>query len=318
MKYLTMVMRSGNVNEPNMMSYTLIGDDLSIHTMTGSKLAEAINTKKANVVNMAVSAQGLVSTNGSIKNYTTIGLDGALVGTPRCVILGRKEVDGKLHSYLVFNTNGTIGFMSPAEAAKLAASGMLANGKIRHTAEGDIVAAIGGTYPLFEEKSVDASKGKVDKVVVDIVFFGSALGENGKTYKYAGVITTSKNAATMAKLHKTLESANTTLRNALKAHRGYTDEQIENLAIKMAPGAGFYGVYPLENVRSIIEAAGGYKTSVRNIMIGCTDCSVSEHDESLIIYDAKDKRVVKSIPATAKADKTVKEYYEYVVSNILK
>ena len=54
MKYLTMVMRSGNVNEPNMMSYTLIGDDLSIHTMNGSKLAEAINTKKANVVNMAV------------------------------------------------------------------------------------------------------------------------------------------------------------------------------------------------------------------------------------------------------------------------
>lgn len=319
MKYATMVMKAGNIKDkPSLMNYTLIGDDLSIHTMTGAKLEEVIKSKKITVTNMAVNAQGLTSTNGSIKNYTTIGMDGAIVGKPRCVILARKEVDGKLNSFLVFNINGAIGFMSPAQAAKLAEAGLIANGKVRHTNEGDVVSAIGGTYPLYEEKTSKAKASKSDKITIDVVFFGSALGDDN-VLRYAGVITTGKNAAVMARLHKVLKEANEKLQIALKDRSGYTKKQMDNLSIKMAPGAGFYGVYPLSKIKGLIESSGGCKASVRTVMIGCTDCTKDgDNSESIIFYDTKDKKIIKTIDATEKANAGAKEYYNYVVEKYLK
>lgn len=320
MKYYTMVMRSGNPKDhANMMMYTLIGDDLSIYNLPGTKLAEAINTKKINVVNMAVTAQGLVSTNGSIKNYTTIGLDGNVVGTPRSVILGRRETNGKLTSYVVFGADGRIAILKPDQAAKLAGAGMLANGKIRHTEAGDIVAAIGGTYPLLAEKIPTDTDTKTAKVVVDIVFFGSAIGADDTTYKFAGVIVTSPSAAVVTKLQQSLETANSQIKEALSNHRGYTAEQLNSFDMKLAPGAGFYGVYPLEHVRSLLKMANGaYKTSIKNIMIGCTNCSDEEHPESIIVYDAKGKSIVKAVKGDDKSEAGVKKYYDYIVKNFLK
>lgn len=319
MKYLTMVMRSGDVKDnPNMMNYTLISDDLSIVTMSGTKLSEAINTKKVNVVNMAVSVAGLVSTNGSIKNYTTLDPQGNLVGAPKNVILGRIEVDGKLSKYQMFRANGTVANVSPAEAAALASKGLIANGKIRHTAEGDIVAAIGGTYPLIEVEIQKREKEKIAKPAIDIVFFGSALDKSDSTIKFGGITVTSTDAVTVARAHKILEEANAKLITGLKEHRGYTDEQLESFKIKVATGAGFYGVYPFESIRSLVNSVGSYKTSIGNVMIGCTDCSTPDFDESVIVYNTKSKSIIKSISGGAKSDKALKEYKDYVISNILK
>ena len=320
MKYFTMVMRSGNVKDnPNMMMYTLIGDDLSITNLPGTKLAEAINTKKINVVNMAVTSQGLVSTNGSIKNYTTIGPDGNFVGTPRNVILGRHETNGKLTSYVIFGVDGRVGVVSPAQAAQLAQQGLLANGKVRHTDSGDIVAAIGGTYPLIEEKVATEPDTKAAKITVDVVFFGSAIGKDSTTYKFGGVIVTGQSVPALNKIRQTMEKGNEQIKSALKAHRGYTDETLAGFNVKLAPGAGFYGVYPLEFIRNLLKLTNGaYKASIKHIMIGCTDCTEDDHPETIVIYDTKEKAVVKAIKGNDKSEVGAKKYYKYITENFLK
>ena len=312
MKYLTMVARNGDPKaKANMMHYTLIGDDFSIHTMSGDKLAAAINDGKAVVTNLAVSAKGLVSTNGAMDKYTTINPMGNVVGTPRHVILNRMEVNGKLSGYVVFTANGVIAQMKVAEAAALASQGLIANGKIRHTAEGDIVAAIGGNYPLIETK-IEAPK--ADKPTVDVVFFSSAL-KDGKTLCYGGVTVTSKNAATLAKMHKTLVDGNKNLMDKLAERYGFTADELKSFEIKQAPGAGFYGVYAISTVNKLIES-GKTKCSIGKLMIGCKDCADKENPESIVIYDTKKKAIVNSQEGTTKSDARLKKYVAEVTAKL--
>ena len=241
MKYLTMVARSGDPKGPSgSMIYTLVGDDFSINTMKGDKLAAAINDKKINVTNMSVGPKGLVSTNGAINKYTTIDQNGNIVGTPHCVILNRIEVNGKLAGYVIFTHTGIITKVSVADAASLATQGLVANGKVRHTDNGDIVASISGNYPLVEKQ---LSEAKEEPPVIDLVFFGSAIS-GSKFIKFGGITITSKSAKTIAKAFSKLNEENTKLRTTLANDFGYTQEELKSFEVKQAPGAGFYGVYP--------------------------------------------------------------------------
>lgn len=313
MKYLTMVARNGMPKAPaNSMNFTLIADDFSIHTMSGNKLAAAINDKKVVVTNMSVSAKGLVSTNGALDKYTLIDNTGNVVGVPRNVILNRIEVNNKLAGYVMFSAAGVISRISVADAATLANNGLIANGKVRHTADGDIVAAIGGNYPLIETKLEDA---KVEKPVIDLVFFGSAI-DGAKMCKFAGVTITSKSAATLAKKYSSLKNENAKLIKELKENFGYTDEELKSFEIKQAPGAGFYGVYMVPAVSSLMSSASKVKCSISKLMIGCKDRSVEDSDESIVIYDIKKKSIVNSQEGTEKSDAKLKKYAAEVIKKL--
>lgn len=308
-----MVARNGMPKAPaNSMNFTLIADDFSIHTMSGNKLAAAINDKKVVVTNMSVSNKGLVSTNGALDKYTLIDTTGNIVGVPRNVILNRIEVNNKLAGYVMFTAAGVISKISVAEAATLANNGLIANGKVRHTADGDIVAAIGGNYPLIETKIEDV---KTEKPVVDLVFFGSAIDKD-KMCKFAGVTITSKSAATFAKKYSLLKSENEQLIKGLRDDLGYTEDELKSFEIKQAPGAGFYGVYRLAAVISLMASASKVKCSISKLMIGCKDRSVEDCDESIVIYDIKKKSIVNSQEGTEESDAKLKKYAAEVIKKL--
>ena len=167
MARLTMITRHGETKS-NVTAYTLINENYQTVVMPTTDLVRAISTGKITTTNLAVSAKGLVSTNGALDKYTFINSKTNMVeGTPRAVILDRVEQDGKLAGYTVFTQNGQIRKLSVPDAAALAAKGLIANGKIRHTAEGDSVSAIGGTYPLTVIALDKAPQGKVN---IDIMF----------------------------------------------------------------------------------------------------------------------------------------------------
>ena len=307
MKYLTMVARCGEPKTvANLLKYTLIGDDFSVHTMTGDKLSAALNDGKVVVTNMAVSAKGLVSTNGALDKYTLVHPTGGIIGTPRVVILNRVETNGKLTGYIVFHTNGVVAQISVADAAALAGKGLIANGKIRHTAEGDIVSAIGGNYPLLEHI---VKSDKPEKPIIDVVFFGSAL-KAGKLVKFVGANVTCKDAMAMPKILTTLESNNKKLTNKLGADYGYSAEDLKSFEVKPVSGAGFYGVYPMALVQKMMQ--NGKAKFTGKVFVNCKDAADADAPESIVVYDTKKKAVVSSQEGTEKSDAKLKTYLDEV------
>ena len=314
MIYFTMVARSGDAkNGANMMNYTLIGSDLSVKVMRGDKLAAAIADEKIKVTNLAVSVKGLVSTNGAMNKYTTIGPDGNLVGTARSVILNRVEKGGKLHSYIIFNANGVVSEIDVPHAAVLAQKGLIANGKIRHTEDGDIVSSINGTYPLVEKVE---SKEK-EKITTDVILYGSAIKGTGKgsTCKYVGIIINSNKANTISKLYPKLVKESENLKKKLAETFGYTEDELKGFAIKQSPGAGIYGVYPFATAVKLMTL-GKTKYNSGKIVIGCKDCGDSDNAESFIVYDTKKKTVIASQEGTEKSDAKLKEYSSEIISSM--
>lgn len=310
MKYLTMVMRYGNLKgKDESFQYTLIGDDMSIHTIDGAKLAEGISAKKYVVTNMDVNTRGLVSTNGAIKNYTTIGADGKMVGSPKAVILNRVEKDGRLVGYIIFNVNGTVSEISVGDAATLAANNMIANGKIRHTSDGDIVASIGGNYPLLEMKNRKVQ----GKLYVDVTLFQSVVGQDGKTIKCAGILVTSNSAETLSKLYPTLESENKKLCNKL-AKVGYANTS--SMSIIRGNNGGFYGVYPIELVWDLIGKASVVTNSFGSIFIACKDLSGDEESEAGVIIDSKKLNIVEHRDGSDVANAKLKTFVKGTVSKL--
>ena len=161
MKNFTMITRHGSSKDA-VSAYTLISSDYQTVTMPVKELAAAINSKKIAVTNLGLSAKGLVSTNGALDKYTLINSQTNQVeGIARAVILDRVEQNGKLVGYTVFTQNGTLAEVNIADAAALASKGLISNGKIRHTQDGDIVSAIGGTYPLRTISFSEAPKGEI-------------------------------------------------------------------------------------------------------------------------------------------------------------
>lgn len=315
MRYLTMVKRAGNPKaNANDMTYTLIGDDMSVHVISGAKLAKDLLDKKINVVNMAVSSKGLVSTNGALNKYTTIDENNMVYGTPRAVILSRIEVNGELKFYVVFSPNGTVARVGAIEAGKMAEAGLIANGKPRNTEKGTVVAAIGGTYPLYDANI----KEKPAKPTVDLVFIGSAvLGDASSRIEYAGAIIGSKSAVVSSKIHSKIEAENKKLIDTIaKKFPGMESGKLDGFSIRQVNGASFYGVFPLSVVTQLIQEAEGYKAPKSGVMVACTDYN-DNCVESMVLIN-KDGSIQKAQTGSELCDNSLKNYAKKVSTYLKK
>lgn len=310
MKTLTMVMRCGDPKaSAENMHYTLIGEDYSFERMSGAALANAIKAKKVEVTNMGVSEKGLIATNGAIKNYTLIDPAGNLVGVPRAVILNRVELNDKLLGYTIYNQSGVLQEVTTPVAAQMATAGLIANGKIRHTQTGDIVASINGFYPLRVMKYTESTK--MD-ITVDVMFIGSAIKGRHMT-KYAGLIVNGADAASISKVHKKLEAENKKLID--KMHADYAEPSEDSFKIKVTGTAGMYGVYPIDTAFELIEKAkNNVGLPMGKLMIACTDYD-SNKDEATVVLSSTMKPLGKQT-GSAKANEVIKKYTEEILTKL--
>ena len=310
MKRLTMVVRCGDVKANAEASiYTLIGEDYSFERMSGADIVKAIKAKKIEVTNMGVTEKGLVSTNGALKNYTTFDMAGNMVGQPRAVVLNRVETEKGLIGYTIYHVDGTLHEVRVPQLVEMAQANMVANGKIRHTQQGDIVASISGLYPLRVMKLSEP----VDKsITLDVMFFGSAI--KGKhNIKYVGAMVNAKNAAGITAIHKNLEGANAKLISSIKDVTGV--DEAAALGIKRTGTAGFYGVFPMDSFIKLVEKADNkIAMPMGSVMIACTDYDADKAESNITI--GKDKKPTGKQTGTEKADKALRGYAEKVLEKL--
>ena len=273
MARLTMITRHGETKS-NVTAYTLINENYQTVVMPTTDLVRAISTGKITTTNLAVSAKGLVSTNGALDKYTFINSKTNMVeGTPRAVILDRVEQDGKLAGYTVFTQNGQIRKLSVPDAAALAAKGLIANGKIRHTVEGDSVSAIGGTYPLTVIALDKAPQGKVN---IDIMFCCANVNdkENAKTksmIKYVGAVISGDSAVTMSKINDKLAENNAKIRANVAKLTG--EKETASIALRRYGACNVYGVFSIEEIVKLAEKANEVKCNNDIILLSIMDYS---------------------------------------------
>lgn len=310
MKAFTMITRHGLVDSKGnkvVSAYTLISDNYQTITMPEAELVKAIASKHISVANLDVSGNSIVSTNGALDKYTYIdNASGNVVGTPRAVVLDRVEKDGKLTGYTVFTQTGTIAELSVDYAAKLADKKLIANGKVKHTASGDIVSAIGGNYPL---RTIEIAKAPKGEVTVNLVFFGKTVGAEGN---YFGAIVSCTSATEMSKLNSILNTSNAKVKADVSKVASVKDTQ--SLAIQRFGANGVYGVFELSLLKKLVDN----NAHVQN-KLGSAVVSVVKYDtdgtttEATITLD-KTWKAVKSNLADEELAEKVKAYAKKIVS----
>ena len=259
MNSFTMITRHG-LSKNEITAYTLISRDYQTKTVTVDELTKALKSKKIEVTNLELTPKGIASTNGALDKYTLINTKTNYPeGTARAVILDRVESNNKLIGYTAFTHMGTLAEISVADAVALASKGLISNGKIRHTQQGDIVSSIGGDYPLRE---VDIDKAPKGKVTVDIMYFGTIVNSNEK---YFGAIISGTSAAEMSKLSTNLSKVNAKIiADAAKiAGKGVKD----SLGIKRMGANSIYGVFSLSALKSLLDGGAELKNGIGNIVI---------------------------------------------------
>ncbi len=318
MKKLTMVMRYGNAKSPaESMIYTLVGEDYCLIRMSGTDVVKNIASKTIEVTNLGIEGGKLASTNGAMKNYTLVDTTGALANEPRAVILNRVENEKGLLGYTVFGLNGTLEEMPVAKAVELAKAGKIANGKIRHTQQGDIVASIGGLYPLRTINMKDVTPTEDKAIDVGIMFIGSALDGTGRATRYAGVVVEGKNAAIISKLYSTLS----------KSNKGIVDKMVEvskdpsvanTLGMKVTGTAGFYGIYSVDTMFDLIAKANNkVSLPMGKLMVACIDYTDPDHTESNVTLTTELKAAGRQ-EGTAKGDESLKTYTKTILEKLQK
>lgn len=315
MKKLTMVMRCGDAKAPaEGLLYTLIDEDYSFVRMSGTDIAKSIANKSVEITNLGIENGKLVSTNGALKNYTLVDMAGNLACEPRAVILNRVENDKGLLGYTVYGLNGTLQEMNVASAVELAKAGKIANGKIRHTQQGDIVASIGGLYPL---RIIEIKSAVDTAITVSLLFIGSALDGTGKATRYGGVIVESKSAAAISKLYETLNKSNKAIID--KIYEVSKDKSVANtLGMKVTGTAGFYGIYSIDTVYTLIGKANNkVSLPMGKLMIACTDYTDADHTESNVTLTPELKAAGRQ-EGTAKGDESLKVYVKSVLEKLQK
>lgn len=215
MTTFTMVgFRKASEKDKTALAYTLIDGSFNIVNLTAADVASGIASKKFVVTNMEFVGGELKVSNGAASNYTRLIVQTNQLIPGKAVILNRIERNGKLAGYVVYDTYGTIREVTVADAVEMYNKlGGFANGKIRHTADGDIISSISGNYPLIQV-SIE-SKSASGKVKVLVNYITKALGET-KSAKFAGVILDCENVATLSNLYKKLGEGNKALKAALK------------------------------------------------------------------------------------------------------
>lgn len=306
MKNFTMITRHGSSKDA-ISAYTLISADYQTVTMSVKDLAAAISGNKIAVNNMAVTAKGLVSTNGALDKYTLINTQTNQVeGVARAVILDRVEQKGKLVGYTVFTQNGTLAEVNIADAAALANKGLISNGKIRHTQEGDIVSAIGGNYPLRTINFSEAPKGEI---TTDILYFGTVVGV---PVEYFGAIVSCTSATEMSQIIHMLSTSNAGVINEVSKVAGQSVR--ESLAIKRMGANSLYGVFNIDALKKLLKANSKLRNQLGAITVSAIKYTNGEADEATVKLDAKWK-VTSSDAAGSKAEAAVKNYTKKIVTD---
>lgn len=304
MKSFTMITRHGSSKDA-ISAYTLISSDYQTVTMSVKDLSSAIASKKISVTNLDLSTKGLVSTNGAIDKYTLINSTTNKVdGIARAVILDRVEQKGKLVGYTVFTQNGTLAEVNIADAAALASKGLISNGKIRHTQDGDIVSAIGGNYPLRTLEPTLAPKGEI---TIDLIYFCKVVGVETE---YFGAIISCTSATEMSKLTDILNKSNAKVINDIVKVAGQSVR--ESLNITRMGANSLYGVFEKSVLDKLIT-----KSKVKNklgaITVSAIKYTDGEADEATVKLDSKWK-VTSSDTAGSKAETAAKNFTKKIVT----
>lgn len=298
MKNFTMIARHGVKN--NIGAYTLISSDYQTVTMKVKELEGMIKSKKILVNNLTVGPKGIESTNGALDKYTLINSETNIVdGTPRAVILDRVEQNGRLVGYTVFTQSGVIAELNIADASALAKNGLISNGKIKHTKDGDIVSSIGGNYPL---RTIEISKAPKGEINVDILYFSMVHGL--KTH-YFGAIVSCTSATEMSKITDLLSKSNAKIVGSVVNVAG--QKARESLAIKRMGANSIYGVFELSMLNEIIKAGGKLRNSIGSITISAIKYTDKVPDEATVKID-NSWRVVDNNIEDSEAAEDVKEY----------
>lgn len=305
MKNFTMITRHG-AGKDNVVAYTLISSDYQTVTMPVAELASAISSGKMAVTNLTVGAKGIESTNGAMDKYTMISSQTNQVeGTPRAVILDRVEQGDKLVGYTVFTQNGTIAELNIADTSALAAKGLISNGKIRHTQDGDIVSAIGGTYPL---RTIEIAKAPKGEITTDILYFGTVVGV---ATDYFGAIVSCTSATEMSKLTDALSKSNAKVVNDVSKVAGQSVR--ESLAIKRMGANSLYGVFEASILDKLVKANTKVNNRVGNITVSAIKYTDGEAEEAVVKLD-KTWKVVSGDNDKTEVVKAVRNYTKKIVT----
>lgn len=259
MKTFTMITRHGDSKE-NITAYTLISSDYQTVKLGVGELTNLLKEGKIKVNNLALESKGIVSTNGALDKYTFINNNTMeIVGTARAVILDRVEQNDKLLGYTAFTQFGTLVELNVVDATELAKRGLISNGKIRHTSNGDIVSSIGGNYPLRQIEMAKAPKGKITS---DIFYFCTVPDIN---QEYFGAIISCTSATEMSKLNDVLSKSNAKLISEVSkvAGKGVRD----SLGIKRMGANSIYGAFDIKVLEKFVGAQAEIKNTVSTISV---------------------------------------------------
>lgn len=306
MKTFTMITRHG-INQEDISAYTLISNDYQTVTVSKDELIKGISSKKIAVNNLEVTPKGLNSTNGALNKYTFINITtNSPEGTTRAVILDRVEKAGKLVGYTVFTQSGTLAELTVADAVALAVKGLISNGKIRHTQDGDIVSAIGGNYPLREIAMDKAPKGDIS---VDLIYFGTITNNNEQ---YFGAIISCTSAAEMSKLTDVLNKSNAKVVSSAVKVGGQKIR--ESLGIKRMGANSLYGVFEIAILEKLLSAKAVVKNSIDAITVSAIKYTKDDVDEATATLNASWKLVDAKSGEDDAVVKKVKEFSKEVIS----
>lgn len=306
MKTFTMITRHGN-NKDSIQGYTLMSSDYQTITVDVATLMKNISSKKIVVNNMAVEGGRIVSTNGALDKYTFINTANGnqVEGTARAVVLDRVEKNGKLVGYTVFTQKGNLAEANVADVVELCNKKLVANGKIKHTQDGDIVSAIGGSFNLREIPVAKAPKGEIK---VDIMFFAKTIGAKPD---YFGAIIACTSAAEMLKISDVLTKSNASVMSSVVKVAGQSVR--DSLAIKRFGTNGIYGVFSTEILDKLIES-----NAIINNMPSTTVSIVKYNRDMVTESKAKMSNKMSTIEyepcGDAATDKEAKEYAERLQS----
>ena len=315
MKNYTMVMRSGR---KDMIShYVLVGDDYSILRIATKDLEEQLRSGKINVRNMALTKDGLVSTNGSMDRYTLEDvIENKIVGTPRPVILNRIEADGELVGYTIINTMGVIQEVKVRDALIIHRDTPFSNGKLRKTKAGDIIQSIEGRYPI---RTIGIPKKQVGDININVMFYGGTIGKDSKKVFYTGAFISCSNAADLSKILNRLKKENKDLVDYVERISG--DETVrESLTIQMVSAGCIYGVFSTETILKLAKKPKfKLKNSFGMITSAVMDYTSGDVKESQVVIKDEVREVRDTDVAQVESDESlrvVKEYANRIVKEL--
>lgn len=304
MKTFTMITRHG-VSKENISAYTLISSDYQTVKMSAIDLAKAIASKKIAVTNMDTTMKGLVSTNGALDKYTFVNdTTNQIEGTAKAVILDRVEQNGKLIGYTVFTQYGTLAELNVVDAAALAEKKLICNGKIKHTAEGDIVSAIGGTYPLRIIAMDKAPKGEIS---ADLLYFGTAVGTGAE---YVGTIISCTSATEMSKLIDVVNKSNAKIVATVAKVAGQSAR--ESLAIKRMGANSIYAIVDISILDKLAKSKAAIGNNIGKIIVSAVKYTDGVADEATITLNKEWKIVGDNTEGSAAAN-AAKAYTKKIV-----